>query len=131
MVNGEVYGPEFDPLFHKHGIRQMIYTSTQGEERFFPDYFSLPNSRRLHPEEAGAVAFEDGIPKNLHSTVAHTDRHYRRVRSRLGGRGPASGNILARLCHHHCRGLAAEPHVPRRNPPPLSISFFTAMAPPT
>src|ERR1022692_4415940 len=33
MVNGEVYGPEFDPVFHQRGIRQMIYTSTQGEER--------------------------------------------------------------------------------------------------
>ena len=28
MVNGEVYGPDFDPVFQKHGIRQMIYTST-------------------------------------------------------------------------------------------------------
>ncbi len=50
LINGEVYGPNFDPLFRKHGIRQMIYTSTQGgEARFFPDYFSLPNARRLHP----------------------------------------------------------------------------------
>ena len=58
MVNGEVYGPEFDPVFRKHGIRQMIYTSTQGEERLFPDYFGLPNSRRLHPgrTEGGKVA---------------------------------------------------------------------------
>lgn len=63
IVNGEVYGPDFDPLFRKRGIRQMIYTSTQGEERFFPDYFSLPNSRRLHPgrTETGRVA--DGYQK--------------------------------------------------------------------
>jgi hexosaminidase len=58
LVNGETYGPEFDPVFHRRGIRQMIYTSTQGEERFFPDYFSLPSSRRLHPgtPDAGRVA---------------------------------------------------------------------------
>ena len=58
LVNGETYGPEFDPLFHRRGIRQMIYTSTQGEERFFPDYFSLPSSRRLHSRapDAGRVA---------------------------------------------------------------------------
>ena len=42
IVNGETYGPEFDPLFRKHGIRQMIYSSSQGEEKFFPDYFPLP-----------------------------------------------------------------------------------------
>jgi hexosaminidase len=63
VVNGEVYGPDFDPLFRKRGIRQMIYTSTQGEERFFPDYFILPNSRRLHPSRAEAGRVADGYWK--------------------------------------------------------------------
>ncbi len=48
VVNGETYGPEFDPVFKAHGIRQMIYTSTEGEEPFFPDYFLLPPSRKIH-----------------------------------------------------------------------------------
>ena len=48
IVNGETYGHDYDPLYKAHGIRQMIYTSTQGEEHLFPNYFSLPNSRR-HP----------------------------------------------------------------------------------
>jgi len=51
VVNGEVYGPDFDPVFRAHGIRQMIYTSTQGEERLFPDYYLLPSSMRLHPRQ--------------------------------------------------------------------------------
>lgn len=63
VVNGETYGPEFDPLYRKHGIRQMIYTSTQGEERFFPDYFSLPDSLRLHPRAAGRGRVADGYDK--------------------------------------------------------------------
>ena len=50
VVNGEIYGPEFDPVFRTHGIRQMIYTSTEGEERLFPEYYLLPSSRRLHPQ---------------------------------------------------------------------------------
>ena len=49
LVNGEVYGPAFDPLFKAHGIRSTIYTSTQGEEPLFPDYFVQPTDRRLHP----------------------------------------------------------------------------------
>jgi len=62
MINGEVYGPEFDPVFRKHGIRQMIYTSTQGgEARFFPDYFSLPNARRLHPVPSQIDRLADGF----------------------------------------------------------------------
>ena len=63
LVNGETYGPDFDPLYHKRGIRQMIYTSTQGEERFFPDYYSLPDSRRLHHGAAGAGRVADGYRK--------------------------------------------------------------------
>jgi hypothetical protein len=49
MINGEVYGPRYDPLFKKHGIRQTIYTSTQGEERHFPEYYPMPADKRLHP----------------------------------------------------------------------------------
>lgn len=57
MVNGETYGPEFDPLFKARGIRQMIYTSTEGEELFFPDYFPLPAARKIHRSrgESGRV----------------------------------------------------------------------------
>ena len=54
IVNGETYGPQFDPLFRKQGIRQMIYTSTEGEEKLFPEYFPLPASRRLHQDRSGS-----------------------------------------------------------------------------
>jgi hypothetical protein len=50
IVNGETYGPEFDPAFRKRGIRQMIYTSSQGEEKLFPDYFPLPASAHVHSD---------------------------------------------------------------------------------
>ncbi len=39
LVNGELYGPQFDPIFRAHGIKQMIYTSTAGEEQLFPRYY--------------------------------------------------------------------------------------------
>ncbi|MDQ6664718.1 MAG: beta-N-acetylhexosaminidase [Acidobacteriota bacterium] len=48
IVNGEVYGPQFDPVFKKLGIKEMIYTATEGEEKFFPEYFASPASERLH-----------------------------------------------------------------------------------
>jgi len=53
LVNGEVYGPEFDPAYKKHGIRQLVYTSTQGEEPLFPHYYILPTTRRLHERPPG------------------------------------------------------------------------------
>jgi hypothetical protein len=58
LINGELYGPLFDPAFRARGIRQMIYTSTEGEEQLFPQYYILPSSKRLHPAktpEAGRV----------------------------------------------------------------------------
>ena len=61
LVNGEVYGPAFDPLFRARGIRQMIYTSTQGEERMFPEYFSLPNAHLLHPVASRVDRLADGF----------------------------------------------------------------------
>jgi len=61
LVNGEVYGPKFDPVFRKHGIRQMIYTSTQGEERIFPEYFAVPQSLQLHPRSSSPDRLNDGF----------------------------------------------------------------------
>jgi hypothetical protein len=52
-VNAEVYGPEFDPVFKKRGIRQLVYTSIQGDEPLFPHYYILPSARRLQPRLPG------------------------------------------------------------------------------
>ena len=69
LVNSETYGPEFDPLFKAHGIRQLIFTSTQGEEPMFPNYYPLPMADRLHaPSEAvepGRVAEIFGAVSSL------------------------------------------------------------------
>lgn len=48
LINGEVPEPQFNRAFQERGIRQMIFTSTQGVEMLFPTYFLLPDSRRLH-----------------------------------------------------------------------------------
>jgi hexosaminidase len=40
LVNGE-YNEKWAPAFKQHRIRQLIYTSTQGEESLFPNYYLL------------------------------------------------------------------------------------------
>jgi len=67
IVSGLVYGPDFDPVFRKHGIRQMIYTSTQGDEPLFPDYYILPSVHRLHPEHRRT----ERVPGIFHH-ISHT-----------------------------------------------------------
>lgn len=61
LVNGEVYGPEFDPAFRAHGIRQMVYTFTEGAEQLFPQYYVLPSSSLMHkaPDEPGNGRVQD------------------------------------------------------------------------
>lgn len=59
VVNGELYGPRYDPVFRAHGIRQMIYTSTEGEEQLFPQYYPVPAAARLHAVENGPGRVED------------------------------------------------------------------------
>src|SRR5207249_6510157 len=61
LVNGEVYGPKFDPVFRAHGIRQMVYTSTEGSEKVFPNYYILPSIRRLHPGRRGPGRVADMV----------------------------------------------------------------------
>jgi hypothetical protein len=71
VVNGEVYGPRFDPEFRKHGIREMIYTSTQGMEPLFPEYFALPASRRLHGGRSGGERVADTFYKISFDSARH------------------------------------------------------------
>ncbi|MGH9448731.1 MAG: family 20 glycosylhydrolase, partial [Terriglobia bacterium] len=53
LVNGEVYGPQFDEAFKAHGVKQMIYTFTEGVEPYFPNYYLLPASKLFNPERLG------------------------------------------------------------------------------
>lgn len=43
LINGE-YNKKWAPAFKQQGIRQLIYTSTQGEEPLFPNYYRLSES---------------------------------------------------------------------------------------
>jgi hexosaminidase len=63
LINGEVYGEDFDRAFHKQGIRQMIFTSTEGEEKLFPDYFLMPQKGRLHGNYSSVPRVEDMVKK--------------------------------------------------------------------
>jgi len=48
LVNGEVYGPEFDRAFKAKGIKQMVFTYMQGNEDLFPNYYLLPPSKEYN-----------------------------------------------------------------------------------
>ncbi len=55
LING-VYDSAWAPVFKERGIRQLIYTSTQGGEPLFPNYYPLPASKTLHKENEKLAA---------------------------------------------------------------------------
>ncbi len=48
LINGEVYGQDFDKAFKAHGIRQMIFTNAEASEPLFPNYFLLPGEEQVY-----------------------------------------------------------------------------------
>jgi hypothetical protein len=77
MVNGEVYGPEFDPVFKAHGIRQLIFTSTVGwKELLFSNYYMLPPSDHIPSRSGGAyeaVTQGPGYVGQMLDTIENTN----------------------------------------------------------
>lgn len=61
LINGEVYGPEFDPVFRAHGIRQMVYTFTEADEQLFPQYYLLPSSSLIKAREESSAGRVQGM----------------------------------------------------------------------
>lgn len=47
LINGEVYGKEFDTAFRERGIRQMIFTYPEASEPLFPNYYLLPGDEQV------------------------------------------------------------------------------------
>ena len=75
LVNGE-YNETWAPDIKQHGIRQLIYTSTQGEEPLFPNYFPLKLSDTITGKDDAPGQQEilkgrvDGLLKEIYPVLA-------------------------------------------------------------
>ncbi len=76
LINSEVYGPKFDPVFKAHGNRQMIFTSTVGWKEFlFPDYYLRPAANALPGPAGGAyqpAPQKPGIVQEMFDLISFT-----------------------------------------------------------
>ncbi|HET6250667.1 MAG TPA: beta-N-acetylhexosaminidase [Tepidisphaeraceae bacterium] len=61
LINGETDNGDFDAACKSRGIRQSIYTSTEGEEKLFPDYVLAPPDRLLHKRDGGKPRVAEAI----------------------------------------------------------------------
>ncbi len=73
MINAEVYGPQFDPVLKAHGIREMVFTSTEGEEELFPEYYPLPSSEQLHPRPSDGRRVQEMVDMISFTSLAAID----------------------------------------------------------
>lgn len=58
LINGE-YNENWASEIKKQGIRQLIYTSTQGEEPLFPEYYPSTNKPEFRINDTTAIAKEE------------------------------------------------------------------------
>jgi hypothetical protein len=71
VIDGVVGEDSFVPIQKRKGMRQLIYTSTQGAEFLFPDHFaieSLPPGKVMGEFES---VFTEGRIRQLYSSVAN------------------------------------------------------------
>ena len=129
MINGEVYGKEFDQAFRGHGIRQMLFTSTVGwKELLFPSYYVRPATEML-PSSAGG-AYEPVppgpgvIPEMFNAISFAPDREYADLLgSVVAGWGDAGLNTET-MWLGYATGSAPAWHPGAENPKELMTSFY-------
>ena len=68
LING-VYDSSWASAFKQRGLRQLIYTSTQGEEPLFPNYYPLPPDKTLHEENTKLGARVPNLLKTITRAV--------------------------------------------------------------
>ena len=120
LVNGEVYGPNYDPAFKAQGIKQMIYTSAGGGEPLFPTYYPLLFTERLHPPH--------GVGGNVTHMFEHISFTSARQQTDLMGAVVAgwrdAGVHPETFWLGYTTGLAAAWHPGSPDPQELMSSFY-------
>ncbi|MFI5156735.1 MAG: glycoside hydrolase family 20 zincin-like fold domain-containing protein, partial [Chitinophagales bacterium] len=72
LINGEYN--EMSPAFRKHGIRQLIYTSTQGEEDVFPNYYPTHSAdKEMVDENRASSGRIPSMQKDIQQPVNNKD----------------------------------------------------------
>lgn len=122
LINTIVNGPKFDPLYKARGIRQMLHSSTQGEEDLFTSYHILPNERRLHPP---ARQEKPRIQEAVEMIATHTARQQADVLGVINA-GWADAGLHPEVFWLGYATITAAGWNPRANPQELNESFYRA-----
>ncbi|MGH9328494.1 MAG: beta-N-acetylhexosaminidase [Terriglobia bacterium] len=129
LINGELYGKDFDEAFRAHGIKQMIFTSTVGwQELLFPSYYIRPRSEML-PGPAGGeyepVPPGPGVIPDMFNLISYTpERKYPDIMGAVVCGWGDEGLHPETMWLGNITGLAPAWHTGAENPRELMASFY-------
>lgn len=129
LINGELYGREFDEAFKARGIKQMIFTSTVGwKELLFPSYYVRPSSEMLPGPADGA--FEPvppglGVIPEMFNLISHTpEREYADLMGAVVAGWGDEGLNTETMWLGYVTGTAPAWHPGAEGPRELIASFY-------
>jgi hypothetical protein len=129
LVNGEVYGPEFDRAFKVRGIRQMIFTSNITSDQFlFPDYYLPPSLEILSgPTERASRPTQPGPGRvaAVFDSISHNpERHWADLMGTFLCGWDTQGTHMETMWLGYAAGSAAGWHPGGGSPGELTASFY-------
>jgi hexosaminidase len=129
LINGEIYGQEFDEAFKARGIRQMIFTSTVGwQELLFPNYYIRPATEMLPGPEDGAykpATPGPGIISDMFNLISYTpERNYADLMGTVVAGWGDVGLNPETMWLGYITGSAPAWHPGAENPRELMASFY-------
>jgi hexosaminidase len=129
LINGELYGKEFDEAFRAHGIRQMVFTSTVGwKELLFPSYYIRPATEMLPGPSGGAYQPDPpgpGIIPEMFNLISYTpEREYADLMGTVVAGWGDEGLHPETMWLGYATGSASAWHAGAENPRELMASFY-------
>jgi hexosaminidase len=129
LINGELYGKEFDEAFRAHGIRQMVFTSTVGwKELLFPSYYIRPATEMLPGPSGGAYEPDPpgpGIIPEMFNLISYTpEREYADLMGTVVAGWGDEGLHPETMWLGYATGSASAWHPGAENPRELMASFY-------
>ncbi len=95
LVNG-VYNKEVASLYKQHGIRQLIYSSTQGSEPLFPSYYTYSPHKFLASDTTPSDLITDDEMQQGELKSGRVDGLLRSISSSIdSGRSDFMGSVIA------------------------------------
>jgi len=129
LINGELYGKDFDEAFKRQGIRQMMFTSNLTWKQFlFADYYIPPSSEILQGPSDGAYQPTQPGPGRVAEMFNFVSSNPERISADISGTmicgWDTQGTHMETMWLGYVTGSAVGWHPGGGNPQELTAAFY-------